>query len=261
MRRSKFIAVCNECRKLLKYRLALCKLMSAAVLAGQSASAAIPDKQLCDWAALQAASEFGVPVEVLQAITRTETGRRRGAQTEPWPWTVNMEGAGHWFEDRNAALEYVMRNFQRGARSFDVGCYQINYRWHGQHFANIDTMFDPLESARYAARFLADLYEEKGNWTSAAGAYHSRTPRFAERYAARFERFLAQLPDQATNSVDRYRNSLRTPHSGAQSIQTADAIGVRRNGYPLLQSGGRSLSLGSLVRLDSGVSGRALIEQ
>ncbi|SDE33894.1 hypothetical protein [Ruegeria marina] len=87
---------------------------------------------LCDTAARRAARAHDVPFDVLRAITRVETGRSSGGTLEPWPWTVNMEGAGHWFPSQAAAQRFVFDRFKSGARSFDVGCFQINYRWHAQ---------------------------------------------------------------------------------------------------------------------------------
>lgn len=141
---------------------------------------------VCDDAAQQVARESGVPLNVLRAITRTETGRGSGADLRPWPWTVNMEGRGIWFDTADQAQVYVFRHFQRGARSFDVGCFQINYKWHGKAFNSIEEMFDPLINARYAARYLKQLHGEFGNWNQAAGAYHSRTQKYAARYLKRY---------------------------------------------------------------------------
>lgn len=194
---------------------------------------------VCDRAAQRVASESGVPLSVLWSITRTETGRNRGGQLQPWPWTVNMEGEGHWFETEDAARAYVFKHFKRGARSFDVGCFQINYKWHGTAFRSIDQMFDPLENARYAAAFLQRLYEETGDWSKAAGAYHSRTPEYSNRYRARFDR-------------------IRKKHRShpAPALQTADAAPLqsrpkrpRVNTYPLLKHAGATRSFGSLVPL------------
>lgn len=193
-----------------------------------------------------------MPVSVLQAITRTETGRRRQGETQPWPWTVNMEGEGRWFDSREEALSYVTEHFDRGARSFDIGCFQINYRWHGQHFSTIDQMFDPLENARYAARFLGELHAEKGNWSDAAGAFHSRTPRYANRYIRRFDAFRDALGDGVPVLTASYTPSSSTP-------ERAPAAAVRINRFPLLQSVGQARGNGSLVMLVGRGSGRRLI--
>lgn len=155
--------------------------------------------QLCDDAAAIASRESGVPIEILRAITRTETGRSKNGALRPWPWTVNMEGEGRWFDDRAAALAYVDSRRRAGAKSFDIGCFQINHRWHGDAFASIDEMFDPVVNARYAARFLNEIRSERparaADWRRIAGAYHSRTPHFAEIYRKRFAEILRRLED------------------------------------------------------------------
>lgn len=204
---------------------------------------------ICDSAAEVAAREFGVPIEVLRAITLTETGRRANGRFEPWPWTVNMEGIGKWFDDVRQAREYVDRHFARGARSFDVGCFQINYKWHGSAFSSIDEMFDPISNARYAARFLSDLYQEFGVWSKAAGAYHSRTPKFAKKYSARFSRILASLP----NSEPRVLDVASVPRPNI-----SDARERRENRYPffLASEQRRGASLVPLARSGTSLLGR-----
>lgn len=189
------------------------------------------DPALCDSAARRAAVQSDVPVEVLLAITRTETGRSRDGALQPWPWTVNMEGEGRWFESLDTAKRFVFENFKRGARSFDVGCFQINYKWHGAAFASIDAMFDPEESGRYAASLLTDLYARTGSWSLAAGAYHSGTPVHATRYIARFETVLADL-----------RNA-----GAVTGSEPARGPGV--NGFPLLRQTGQAGVRASLVPL------------
>lgn len=213
--------------------------ISAAVLPQTGAANSVAHA-ICDHVAQQAANERGVPLSVMRAITRTETGRSQNGRLTPWPWTVNMEGAGHWFDTRAEAEAYVATHHARGARSYDVGCFQINYRWHGQHFASVNAMFDPLTNARYAAKFLSELFEETGDWSAAAGAYHSRTPTFAQRYRARFDRIRARMEtgaDTPTVAVITRSTTNSSPVAAAPRI----------NLYPLLQSGAPSTSLGSLV--------------
>ena len=170
-------------------------LFMALLPAAQAALALSDDRTngLCDQAARRAALSEGVPLDVLRTIARVETGRVRNGQLYPWPWTINVEGQGYWFTSELEAKSYVFDIFNAGIRSFDIGCFQINYRWHGKAFRSIDAMFDPDENATYAARFLRDLYAELGSWSAAAGAYHSRTPDLAERYSDRFQTVMAQL--------------------------------------------------------------------
>jgi hypothetical protein len=157
---------------------------------------------LCEQAIVNGARRGGVPPEVLLAVSLTETGRKIGGRLRPWPWAINREGKGHWFDDRAEALAFAEASLAQGRRSFDVGCVQINYRWHGHAFPTLDDMFDPEWTATYAAQFLRSLYEERGSWSAAAGAYHSLTPELAQVYRVRFDRLLAGIApgvlDEAT---------------------------------------------------------------
>ena len=142
-----------------------------------------------------------MPQDVLHAISLTETGRAQGGRLRPWPWAINREGKGFWFKNRDEALAFAKASLAEGRRSFDVGCFQINYHWHGQNFASLEAMFDPDTGADYAARFLQSLYAERGNWSAAAGAYHSQTPSRAGVYRARFDRIFAGLGGTAPLTV------------------------------------------------------------
>ncbi len=225
-------------------------LIGGLILSTNTAQASQDISQICDQAAAYAARETGVPLSVLQAISLNETGRKHGGTMRPWPWTVNMEGKGVWFDTEDEARAFVYQNYKRGARSFDVGCFQINYKWHGQAFASIEEMFQPRPNALYAAKFLLKLYNEKGEWGSAAGAYHSRTPKYAEKYAARFNRF---------------RNGLLGSDAAQADVQLVYAEPqpappvIRINKYPLLQTGGATRTLGSLVPLGDAHSATRLI--
>lgn len=207
-------------------------LLLAALSGPAAASPAIPSPDIsavCDRAATLAARETGVPLSVLRAISLTETGRRQGGALRPWPWTVNMEGKGAWFTDMNEALGFIEKAMARGATSFDVGCFQINHRWHGENFTSVRQMFDPMANALYAARFLGNLHAELGDWSQAAGAFHSRTPQYADRYRARFDQIRADLADEA-----------EVPEIPDIVLAENRRLGVapRVNHYPLLQGGG-----------------------
>jgi len=106
-------------------------LFGALPMGSAHASAKQHVAALCDMAAQRAARESGVPLDVLRTITRTETGRGGKQGLQPWPWTVNMEGAGKWFENEDEARAYVFSHFKRGARSLYVGCFQIYFKRHG----------------------------------------------------------------------------------------------------------------------------------
>lgn len=191
---------------------------------------------LCGRALQLAAAETGVPIAVLRAISMIESGRSIEGAIEPWPWAVNMQGAGHWFNSRREALTFIKVSRSAGAESFDVGCFQINFRWHGHAFPSIEAMIDPETNARYAADFLAQLYEEFGDWSAAAGAYHSRTAEFANRYRSRFDRTFATLSQEEEGP---------TPTRS----YTPEPVQPTPNTFPLLVVTGSQGHMGSLVPL------------
>lgn len=178
---------------------------------------------LCDAAAAKAAAESGVPVRVLMAISRVESGRSVDGVLSPWPWTVNQAGTGAHFDSMSEATDHVSAALAQGQANIDVGCFQINVHWHGAKFASLQDMFDPEENARYAARFLEQLFDEFGSWEGAVGAYHSRHSDAATAYLAKVAGVMgAPLPPAL--------------------VQTA----ARDNRYPLLRAG-QPGSHGSLV--------------
>ncbi|MBW8269347.1 lytic transglycosylase domain-containing protein [Caldovatus aquaticus] len=139
-------------------------------------------------AAIQAAERsHNLPPQLLQAIARVESGRRDPATgaVSPWPWTVNAEGQGRHFDTREEAIAHVRQLQARGVRLIDVGCLQINLHHHPRAFASLEEAFDPAANARYAARFLNELYAARRDWTWAAAHYHSQTPELAEAYRGR----------------------------------------------------------------------------
>ncbi|HRO10630.1 transglycosylase SLT domain-containing protein [Amaricoccus sp.] len=182
--------------------LALVLAVLAAAPPARAAEPSADPSALCDAAIARGARRGGVPVEVLFAVALTETGQHRDGRMRAWPWAINREGKGFWFKTREEALAFGRQSLAEGRPSFDVGCVQINYRWHGHAFPSLDDMFDPEWTATYAAQFLRTLYEERGSWSEAAGAYHSLTPDKAMTYRARFDRLLAELEPGALTDAE-----------------------------------------------------------
>ncbi len=204
-------------------------LFAAVVLAGfvRPLHAASTPGFLCDRAASDAAQASGVPIDILLAIARVESGRTAEGTLRPWPWTINADGKGTFYATKAEAVAAAEAHLTDGTGTFDIGCFQLNIRYHGEAFSTFEDMFDPEKNAVYAARFLNSLYKETGTWAAAVAAYHSRTPDLAQVY------------------LDQVEAVLQTP--GATDQPPLDPV-VRRNNYPLLQTGARG-SFGSVVPL------------
>ncbi|WP_338092541.1 lytic transglycosylase domain-containing protein [Salipiger mangrovisoli] len=182
-------------RRLLSVRGWLTLSLIGSVLVVQPVQATVEDTSRCDRAAAHAARKLGVPLPVMRAVTRVETGRSRDGVLQPWPWTVNLGGDGFWFDSPAEARAFAASQVARGRRNMDIGCFQVNLRWHGAAFGSTDEMFDPETNALYAAGFLKRLHDEQGDWERAVAAYHSRTPEYAQRYIARYRSVRAALSE------------------------------------------------------------------
>lgn len=168
-------------------------LAMALALAGTAAAADPSD--LCQSAAEAAAHGSGVPAALVRTVMTAESGRPggKGRALRPWPWALNVDGQGYWPETRDQALSMIDGFLAEGRSSIDIGCFQINLRWHGKAFASPEDMIDPVRNASYAVGFLQDLMNETGSWRAAAGAYHSRDPDRAESYVQRLKAVHATL--------------------------------------------------------------------
>ena len=146
--------------------------------------AATPDSLACSAAVAEASRSFSLPNGLLAAIAAVESGRPDPAsgQRTPWPWTVNAEGAGHFYGTEEEAVAAVQAFQRRGVASIDVGCLQVNLGYHPDAFATLADAFDPAVNARYASLFLSQLFAEQADWLKAAAAYHSHTPELATPY-------------------------------------------------------------------------------
>lgn len=136
----------------------------------------------CDRVIQRAERRYGIPRNLLRAMARVESGRRIGDQVVAWAYTLNVDGQA-WYADTAEDAEALVREKAATATSIDVGCMQINVRWHpireldpnapDPAFATVADALDPERNVDYAARFLRDLYQREGDWTNAVARYHS----------------------------------------------------------------------------------------
>jgi hypothetical protein len=132
-----------------------------------------------------------------------------------------MEGEGRWFDTRDDALAYVRRHQAAGAKSFDIGCLQVNHYWHGDAFESLEAMIEPRVNADYAARYLAALQAETGDWMRAAGFYHSRNPEPFKRYSALIADAYESAAARRLTPPDALRVALATPAEPRQPARLA----------------------------------------
>ncbi|MCC7259591.1 MAG: lytic transglycosylase domain-containing protein [Alphaproteobacteria bacterium] len=126
-----------------------------------------------------------IPVHLLSAIALTESGRYSAAagRRVPWPWTINADGKGYYFNTQKDAVQAAAYLLRHGANNIDVGCMQVSLMAHPNAFRTLYQAFDPRYNVAYAARFLREKFEEAGSWNTAIAYYHSKTPGKGKPYA------------------------------------------------------------------------------
>jgi soluble lytic murein transglycosylase-like protein len=123
----------------------------------------------CEREMALAAHKHGVPLGMLYAVGLTETGRGDTLQ----PYALNIDGRPFYEGGRLEAIARFRSALAAGAKLIDVGCMQINHRYHAGNFRTVEQMFEPAANVDYAARFLKALRAREGSWTMAVARYHA----------------------------------------------------------------------------------------
>lgn len=154
------------------------------------------DNSLCLVAAKEASKKFGVSYDLLQTISAVESGVWNNIRNTyvAWPWTVNVNGKGYYYETKADAVSAIKKFQADGFQSIDVGCMQINLKYHGSAFSSVEEALDPSQNVQYSAKFLRTLYSRFDNdWEKAAKRYHSAKPIegtvYSKRLQNRFESY------------------------------------------------------------------------
>lgn len=142
----------------------------------------------CERSIRSAERKYNIPPYLLAAIALTESGRNG----RPSPLAMNIGGRSYYASDTSEVQAVVARNGGESS-SIDVGCLQVNLRWHASRFRDWRSLLVPNYNAEYAALYLTELYRKTGSWNGAVGAYHSRTPWRSANYACLVSRRWSQI--------------------------------------------------------------------
>jgi len=169
---------------------------------------------LCKPATQAAERKYGVSPNLLRAISLTESGRwlPKEKANIAWPWTVASGSAGQFFPTKHQAIRHVQQLQAQGVRNIDVGCMQINLRYHPDAFNNLNEAFDPRHNTEYAADFLSRLFNEEKSWSAAAGRYHSSEPTKNMYYREKVMSYWNYANNEAHQDT----------HQVAQTVETRD---------------------------------------
>ncbi|PCI41972.1 MAG: hypothetical protein COB46_01980 [Rhodospirillaceae bacterium] len=212
----------------------------------QSAFAASPqplerEAKTCERAIKAQERRAGIPQGLLNAISHAESGRWASEHraTIAWPWTVTTGGKGHFLPNRADAVAFVKSLQADGVKNIDVGCLQINLKYHPDAFVSISHAFDPNANAAYAADFLRQRFAISKSWIKAVGDYHSTTPKLNKAYRDKVAKIWHAAPKkqdtvmaQAKSSVVAFNPSL-TQRFNQSFLARKTAGGIRGSGLAI----------------------------
>lgn len=147
----------------------LLSALAAAFLSSLPAGIASAATNPCEPEILRAADKYNIPVGILYAVGLTETGKKGSLQ----PNALNIEGKAVFPGSAAQAVATFQEARRSGATLIDLGCMQINHRYHGKEFRGVEDMLDPRRNVDYAARFLVQLHARHDSWSMAVARYHA----------------------------------------------------------------------------------------
>jgi len=134
-----------------------------------------------------AEAKHHLPPGLLLSMALVESGRRDPVTglVAPWPWTIQVEGHGHYYDSSADAAREAMTFLQGGNGYVDVGCLQVDLFHHPSAFRSLEEAFNPSANIDYAAKYLAGLAQSRGSWLEAVAAYNAGDPSDGIAYLAK----------------------------------------------------------------------------
>jgi hypothetical protein len=161
-----------------------------------------------------------IPEGLLLGIGKTEAGRIIDKkELRVWPWTVNHAGKSLFFDNKKQMKNYVLKHLTKGDNNLDVGCMQVNLKWHKHNFKQVNDMISPEPNISYAASFLVQLKNKYGNWNEAIKNYHSSDPDKNKPYLDKVLSFWKMKDKKPLYIVDNKKNNFDKNESELASIR------------------------------------------
>lgn len=120
-------------------------------------------------------SATDVDPSLLYAIAMAESQKYfTGGFIRPWPWSVNVDGEGHYFDSRQEAEAFVDDLILSGEKSIDIGPLQINTYWHGHRVHNPKDLFTLSTAIDVASNILTEaMASSPRDQALGIGRYHT----------------------------------------------------------------------------------------
>lgn len=131
--------------------------------------------------------------------SRQESPVRHGS-LHPWPYSLNIEGRGVYFENLAEAVSELKAISQASPEAnVDVGPLQISLTWHGHRVENPASLFNLTTATHIGAEILSEaIASADGDLELGVGRYHhwrneSRARMYGARVLAVYESIKPQI--------------------------------------------------------------------
>ena len=184
--------------------------MSFLILAKEAFADNTDKLKLCENTIESIELQTDIPKGLLLSIGKAEAIRKINNKFIIWPWTINHAGKSLFFDNKEQMKNYVFKNLKRKDFNIDVGCMQINIKWHKNNFKKISDMFEVNPNISYAASFLKQLKNKHGSWDKAIKHYHSSDPKKNNPYLIKVKSFWKKVENTKIIKVETNKiNSLK----------------------------------------------------
>jgi hypothetical protein len=191
----------------------------------------IEPELLCLVSASYYERKYSIPKDLLRSISIVESGKwnNEHKMTFAWPWVIGVDGRGEYFKSYSDAVAFLRKAVARG-QNVDIGCHQINWKYHGHHFSKPEELLHPKINAAYAAHFLVEKFNASKNWSKAVAHYHSHTPEFGDRYLKKVHVVLEGMKGKNAQKYSDYlKNKTSKLHQNHNLLYEAHAQATRRS--------------------------------
>ena len=189
--------------------------LSFLILVKEAFADNIDKLKLCENTIESVELQTDIPKGLLLGIGKAEAIRKINNKYIIWPWTINHAGKSLFFDNKEQMKNYVFKNLKRKDFNIDVGCMQINIKWHKNNFKKISDMFEVTPNISYAASFLKQLKNKHGSWDKAIKHYHSSDPKKNNPYLIKVKSFWKKVENTKiikveTNKIKSLKNRNET---------------------------------------------------
>ncbi len=182
------------------------KLVTYTILLFFFSSSFAQEIENCNFLTEKYGKQFNLPNKLLTSIALVESGlKKEKKEFGSWPWTLNVAGKSIYFNNKKETLSFLKKKLN-SRKSIDVGCMQINTKYHLKNFNSLEQLIEPEENVKYAASFLSSLHKKHRSWNEAISRYHSSIPKKKQQYLKRVYSYWNNLRQRKIKIKSNYEN-------------------------------------------------------